>query len=76
VRSTIISLAFLLARGKERTRERERECVRERIDCVCVCDGERERERERLILCVGGWVCVRAHEFVKWGLGVWRTTGD
>jgi len=34
VRSTIISLAFLLARGKERTRERERE--RERgIDFVC-----------------------------------------
>ncbi len=34
MRSTIISLAFLLARGKERTREIERE--RGLIVCVCV----------------------------------------
>jgi len=54
VRSTIISPAFLLARGKERTRERERE--RARIDCVCVYDGERERGVD--FVC--GWVGVCA----------------
>ncbi len=55
MRSTIISLAFLLARGKERTRERERE--RERIDCVCVT--ERERQRGVDFVCGWGGVCAR-----------------